>query len=102
MDATHAGKNQQECIDHAVMLGVSLKRHMPGDIKFALRVKEMSKAGWHVVLVADWRFPEDVYYGCNKACIDDKFMLHRQDSMERLPTGCVLNLDQTRMLRAAS
>jgi len=95
---THAGKNNQEYIDHAVMLGVSLKRHMPDYPRIALGVKGMSdanqavltEAGWHVVLVADWRFPE--------SGIDYNFIVQQQDSMEklnifRLPIGRVLYLD---------
>jgi len=103
---THAGKNNQEYIDHAVMLGVSLKRHMPDYPRIALGVKGMTdanqavlqEAGWHVVLVADWRFPELECHGGNKSCIDDQFIAQSQDSMEklnifRLPVGRVLYMD---------
>jgi len=106
---THAGKNNQEYIDHAVMLGVSLKRHMPDYPRIALGVRGMSEtyqdileqAGWHVVLVADWSFSDDGNnHGCQsaKACTDDKFILQQRDSMERLnifrlPIGRVLYLD---------
>jgi len=59
---THAGKNSQEFIDMAVMLAVSLKRHVPDYPRFAIAVRGMtetnqetlSKAGWTVVLVDDW------------------------------------------------
>jgi len=106
---THAGKNNQEYIDHAVMLGVSLKRHMPDYPRIALGVRGMSDehqqvledAGWHVVLVADWSFSDDENtHGCQsaKSCTDDKFILQQKDSMERLnvfrlPIGRVLYLD---------
>jgi hypothetical protein len=59
---THAGKNSQEFIDMAVMLAVSLKRHVPDYPRFAIAVRGMTatnqeilaKAGWSVVLVDDW------------------------------------------------
>mmetsp|Transcript_96007 Transcript_96007/g.253603 ORF Transcript_96007/g.253603 Transcript_96007/m.253603 type:complete len:881 (+) Transcript_96007:103-2745(+) len=103
---THAGKNNQEYIDHAVMLGVSLKRHMPDYPRIVLGVKGMTdanqavlkEAGWHVVLVADWRFPDIECSAGNKSCIDYSFILQQQDSMERLnifrlPIGRVLYMD---------
>ncbi|CAK0858348.1 unnamed protein product [Prorocentrum cordatum] len=59
---THAGKNSQEFIDMAVMLAVSLKRHVPDYPRFAIAVRgitetnqeTLAKAGWTVVLVDDW------------------------------------------------
>jgi len=59
---THAGKSSQEFIDMAVMLAVSLKRHVPHYPRFAIAVRGMSKtnqetlekAGWTIILVDDW------------------------------------------------
>ncbi|CAK0788885.1 unnamed protein product [Prorocentrum cordatum] len=100
---THAGKNNQEFIDMAVMLGVSLTRHMPDHLRIALGIKGMTddnqaalkEAGWHVVLVADWRAPAYSFNSCGESCIDDEFMVRHQDSFERLnafrlPVGRVL------------
>mmetsp|Transcript_43152 Transcript_43152/g.116021 ORF Transcript_43152/g.116021 Transcript_43152/m.116021 type:complete len:662 (+) Transcript_43152:3-1988(+) len=79
---------------------------MPDYPRIALGVKGMTdanqavlqEAGWHVVLVADWRFPELECHGGNKSCIDDQFIAQSQDSMEklnifRLPVGRVLYMD---------
>jgi len=103
---THAGKNNQEFIDMAVMLGVSLTRHMPDHLRIALGIKGMTddnqaalkEAGWHVVLVADWRAPAYSFNSCGESCIDDEFMVRHQDSFERLnafrlPVGRVLYMD---------
>ncbi|CAK0866348.1 unnamed protein product [Prorocentrum cordatum] len=88
------------------MLGVSLKRHMPDYPRIVLGVKGMTdanqavlqEAGWHVVLVADWRFPDVLCSAGNTSCIDYSFILQQQDSMERLnvfrlPIGRVLYMD---------
>jgi hypothetical protein len=97
---THAGKNDQQFIDMAVMLGISLSRHLPDYPKIALGVKGMTdenqellkNAGWYLVLVGDWRAPP-----C-ESCIDDEFTSRFQDSWERLnafrlPVGRVLYMD---------
>jgi len=105
---THAGKNNQETIDMAVMLGVSLTRHMPGHPKIALGIKGMTDenqaalkgAGWHLVLVGGWRAPGNVFSMCGDSCVDDEFINRFQNSWERLnafrlPLGRVLYLDAT-------
>jgi hypothetical protein len=84
----------------AVMLGISLSRHLPDYPKIALGVKGMTdenqellkNAGWYLVLVGDWRAPP-----C-ESCIDDEFTSRFQDSWERLnafrlPVGRVLYMD---------
>jgi len=103
---THAGKNNQEFIDMAVMLGISLKRHVPDYPRIAMGVMGMSlehqaalkQAGWHIVIVPDWGAPEQLSDLCGSSCIDETFMLRYQDSMEkinafRLPVDRVLFLD---------
>lgn len=86
----------------AVMLGLSLSRHLPGYPKIALGIKGMTDenqellkgAGWHLVLVGDWRVPMNC-----ESCIDDnEFTSRYQDSWERLnafrlPVGRVLYMD---------
>jgi hypothetical protein len=103
---TYAGRNNQEFIDMAVMLGVSLTRHLPTYLKIALGVKGMTdenkavlkRAGWHVVLVGDWAVPEKSFNGCGDSCIDSEFLARHLDSFEklnafRLPVGRVLYMD---------
>jgi hypothetical protein len=59
---THAGRSSQDFIDSAVMLAVSLKRHLPEYPRFAIAVRGMTeenqqtleRAGWTVFLVDDW------------------------------------------------
>jgi hypothetical protein len=89
---THAGKNQQEFIDMAVMLAISLKRHVPGYPMVALGVQGMTeankavltRAGWHVLLVEDWTGIDEMFPHCGRQCADDTFLHRWQDAVEKL------------------
>jgi len=89
---THAGKNDQEFIDMAVMLAISLKRHVPGYPMIALGVQGMTAtnratlthAGWQVLLVEDWGGIDSMFSDCGHQCADNTFLNRWQDAVEKL------------------
>jgi hypothetical protein len=97
---TYAGKKDLTYIDGAVMLGMSVKRHLPGFPMVAIVIEKMQPsyqqllrdAGWAIVEVPNW---EADY--CGPKC-DLQFLGRWHDSFEkinafRLPFRRVLFLD---------
>jgi hypothetical protein len=98
--ATFAGKKDLTYIDGAVMLGMSIKKHVPGYPMVAIVIEGMKpsyqqllrEAGWAVVVVPNW---EADY--CGPKC-DLQFLGRWHDSFEkinafRLPFRRVIFLD---------
>jgi len=97
---TFAGKKNVEYIDGAVMLGMSVQKHLPGYPMVALVISKMKRkyqalltnAGWSLAFVPNW----DLDY-CGEDC-DTDFLGRWHDSFEkinafRLPFKRVLFLD---------
>jgi len=97
---TFAGRGNTEHIDGAVMLGMSVQKHLPEYVRVAMIIEGMDqnnrirlrKAGWKLVTVPDW---ESEY--CGEGC-DQEFLGRWHDSFEkvnafRLPFKRVLFMD---------
>jgi len=97
---TFAGKGDLSYIDGAVMLGLSIQKHVPGYPMVALVIEDMKsnyqsllqEVGWKLVTVPNW----DAEY-CGVDC-DTTFLKRWRDSFEkinafRLPFRRVLYLD---------
>jgi len=97
---TFAGKRNSEYIDGAVMLGMSVQRHLPDHVRVALIIEGMSlqhqgllkRAGWKLITVPNW----DAEY-CGEGC-EQEFLGRWHDSFEkinifRLPFKRVLFFD---------